>query len=142
MDSQELTRGQRRPLPDRRESVTQKLEMDGRRVFLTTGFYPDGQPGEIFISVEDSGVELRLAYDLISRLVSLGMQYGVPLDRIVGHMLFVQGEIAGQVLHHEQIKMAKSLPDLIGRELAIAYLGREDLAHVKKKGGVDAGSEG
>lgn len=126
----DLNRGDRRDMPSRRQSVTQKMAIGEHRVFLTVGFYEDKTPGEIFITVEDAGVEPRLAYDLIGRLASLALQYGVPLDKIVDQMIFTQGEVAGQVQHHDRIKMAKSIPDLIGRELGVSYLGREDLAHV------------
>lgn len=125
-----LLRGQRRRLPSRRESTTTKMALASHRIFLTVGLYEDGQPGECFVTVEDAAVETRLIYDLLARCISLGLQYGVPLDKFVRQMTFIQGEIRGPVQGHDRIKFATSIPDLIGRELGVTYGGREDLAHV------------
>lgn len=127
-----------RPLPDRRENVTQKAIIctpkGPVRTYLTVGLHADGTPGEIFFTVENQGDELRLAYNLVSILVSLGLQYGVPLEAMVEQCVGMKGDISGPVKCHGRIRLCSSVPDYLGRDLAINFMGREDLAHIKSPG--------
>lgn len=127
--------GGRVGLPSRRESATQKATIGSHRVYLTVGHYADGEPGELFLTVENAGSEIRMLYDVIARCVSMGLQHGIPMERYVAMFLGTKGEIAGPVQHHGRIKLCQSILDYVARELGIRYLGREDLAHVREEGG-------
>ena len=120
-------------LPQRRNGYTQKMVVGGQSLYLRTGEYPDGRLGEIFVSLGKEG-------DLISSLInsfcivtSIALQSGTPLEDLVKNFVFSKFEPSGQVQNHAHIKMASSILDVIFRDLAINYLGRDDLKH----GGAD-----
>ncbi|MCL6509425.1 MAG: hypothetical protein K6U78_01920 [Anaerolineae bacterium] len=118
-----------RRLPNRRAGYTQKAKIGGQSIFLRTGEYEDGTLGEIFIDMHKEGAGFRSLLNCFAIAVSLGLQYGVPLDEFVDQFVFTKFEPAGVVVGNDHIKMATSVIDYIFRELAITYLGREDLAH-------------
>ncbi|CAN1520680.1 NrdA Ribonucleotide reductase, alpha subunit [Rhabdaerophilaceae bacterium] len=117
-------------LPPRRKGYTQKAKVGGHTVFLRTGEYEDGRLGEIFIDMNKEGATLRALLNNFAIAISLGLQYGVPLEEYVETFTFTKFEPAGLVQGNDTIKMASSLLDYVFRELAISYLGRDDLAHV------------
>ncbi len=132
-------------LPGRRKGYTQKAKVGGHTVFLRTGEYEDGRIGEIFIDMNKEGATLRALLNNFAIAVSLGLQYGVPLEEYVEAFTFTRFEPAGMVQGNETIKMASSILDYIFRELAVSYLGRNDLAHVEPvefSGTVVAGATG
>ncbi len=120
----------RRPLPSRRAGYTQKVKIDGHSIYLRTGEYDDGQVGEIFLDINKEGTLLRSMMNCFAVAISLGLQYGVPLDEYVDVFTFSRFEPNGMVQGHDNIKRATSMIDYIFRDLAIAYLGRNDLSHV------------
>ncbi len=120
----------RRPLPDRRAGYTQKVRVGAHKMYLRTGEYPDGTLGEIFVDMHKEGAAFRSLMNCFSIAISLGLQYGVPLDDLVNKFTFMRFEPNGPVQNHARIKNATSIVDMIFRELAITYLGRDDLAHV------------
>jgi ribonucleoside-diphosphate reductase alpha chain len=126
----EVERGRRR-LPQRRKGYTQKAIVGGHKVYLRTGEYDDGQLGEIFIDMHKEGAALRAMMNNFAIAVSVGLQYGVPLEEFVEAFTFTRFEPAGTVQGNETIKNATSILDYIFRELAVSYLGRHDLAHVE-----------
>ncbi len=117
-------------LPDRRKGYTQKAVVGGHKVYLRTGEYEDGSIGEIFIDMHKEGAAFRSLMNNFAIAISLGLQYGVPLDEYVDAFTFTRFEPAGMVKGNEAIKNATSILDYVFRELAISYLGRHDLAHV------------
>ena len=119
----------RAKLPDRRKGYTQKATVGGHKVYLRTGEYEDGKIGEIFIDMHKEGAAFRSLMNNFAIAVSIGLQYGVPLEEYVEAFTFTRFEPAGNVTGNEAIKMATSVIDYIFRELAISYLGRNDLAH-------------
>ncbi|MBI2027205.1 MAG: vitamin B12-dependent ribonucleotide reductase, partial [Deltaproteobacteria bacterium] len=121
---------QKRPLPNRRSGYTQKAEISGHKIYLRTGEYEDGTLGEIFIDMHKEGAALRSVMNCFAIAVSLGLQYGVPLEEFVHQFSFTRFEPNGIVTNHDHIKMATSIIDFIFRELAMTYLGRHDLVHV------------
>jgi ribonucleoside-diphosphate reductase alpha chain len=121
----------RRPLPNKRSGYTQKVAMGGHSIYLRTGNYEDGSLGEIFLDINREGTLLRALMNCFAISVSLGLQYGVPLEEFVDVFTFTRFEPNGMVSRHDHIKMATSIMDFIFRDLAINYLGRYDLAHVK-----------
>lgn len=123
-------RAERRALPGRRKGYTQKATVGGHKVFLRTGEFEDGKLGEIFIDMHKEGAGFRSLMNNFAIAISLGLQYGVPLEEFVEAYTFTRFEPAGMVAGNEAIKMATSITDYIFRELAISYLGRTDLAHV------------
>jgi ribonucleoside-diphosphate reductase alpha chain len=125
----ELTR-EREKLPGRRKGYTQKASVGGHKIYLRTGEYEDGRLGEIFIDMYKEGASLRALLDNFAIAISLGLQYGVPLDEYVDAFTFTRFEPAGFVQGNDAIKNATSILDYVFRELAISYLGRADLAHV------------
>ena len=129
----EVARG-RQTLPERRKGYTQKAVVGGHKVYLRTGEYEDGQLGEIFIDMHKEGAAFRAMMNNFAIAVSIGLQYGVPLDRFVDQFTFTRFEPAGMVQGNDSIKNATSILDYIFRELAISYLDRTDLAHVKPEG--------
>jgi ribonucleoside-diphosphate reductase alpha chain len=118
-------------LPQRRKGYTQKAIVGGHKVYLRTGEYDDGRLGEIFIDMHKEGAALRAMMNNFAIAVSVGLQYGVPLEEFVEAFTFTRFEPAGQVQGNETIKNATSMLDYIFRELAVSYLGRHDLAHVE-----------
>ncbi len=120
----------REKLPDRRKGYTQKAVVGGHKVYLRTGEYHDGRIGEIFVDMHKEGAAFRSLMNNFAIAVSLGLQYGVPLEEYVEAFTFTRFEPAGFVQGNEAIKNATSVLDYIFRELAISYLDRADLAHV------------
>jgi ribonucleoside-diphosphate reductase alpha chain len=121
----------RRRLPDRRKGYTQKAIVGGHKVYLRTGEYEDGKLAEIFIDMHKEGSAFRSLMNNFAIAISIGLQYGVPLDEFVEAFTFTRFEPAGLVEGNETIKMSTSILDYIFRELAISYLSRNDLAHVE-----------
>src|SRR5208283_2016014 len=121
---------EREKLPDRRKGYTQKAAVGGHKVYLRTGEYVDGRLGEIFIDMHKEGAALRSIINNFAIAISLGLQYGVPLEEYVDAFTFTRFEPAGPVQGNDAIKMATSILDYVFRELAVSYLGRHDLAHV------------
>ncbi len=120
----------RERLPDRRKGYTQKAVVGGHKVYLRTGEYEDGRLGEIFIDMHKEGAAFRSLMNNFAIAVSLGLQYGVPLEEYVDAFTFTRFEPAGLVQGNDMIKNATSILDYVFRELAISYVGRTDLAHV------------
>jgi ribonucleoside-diphosphate reductase alpha chain len=120
----------RRRMPDRRAGYTQKAVIGGHKVYIHTGEYGDGTLGEIFIDMHKEGAAFRSLMNCFAIAISLGLQYGVPLDEYVDAFVFTRFEPNGLVTGHPHVKMSTSIIDYIFRELAISYLGRNDLAHV------------
>jgi ribonucleoside-diphosphate reductase alpha chain len=118
-----------RRLPNRRGGYTQKAKLGGHTVFLRTGEYEDGTLGEVFIDMHKEGAGFRSLMNCFAIAVSLGLQYGVPLEEFVDSFTFTKFEPSGFVQGNGHIKNATSVIDYIFRELGITYLGREDLAH-------------
>jgi len=118
-------------LPQRRKGYTQKAIVGGHKVYLRTGEYEDGRIGEIFIDMHKEGAAFRSLMNNFAIAISIGLQYGVPLEEFVEAFTFTRFEPSGMVEGNDTIKMATSVLDYIFRELAIAYLGRNDLAHVE-----------
>ncbi|WP_269581711.1 vitamin B12-dependent ribonucleotide reductase [Roseibium sp. Sym1] len=130
-------------LPARRKGYTQKAKIGGHTVFLRTGEYDDGRLGEIFLDMNKEGSALRAFINNFAISVSLGLQYGVPLEEYVDAFTFTKFEPAGMVQGNDAIKNATSILDYVFRELAVSYLGRHDLAHVPPEafnGPVSAGA--
>ena len=121
----------REKLPGRRKGYTQKASVGGHKVYLRTGEYEDGRLGEIFIDMHKEGAAFRSLMNNFAIAISLGLQYGVPLDEYVDAFTFTRFEPAGLVQGNETIKNATSILDYIFRELAVSYLERSDLAHVE-----------
>ncbi len=121
-------------MPERRRGYTQKAVVGGHKVYLRTGEYKDGSLGEIFIDMHKEGAGFRAMMNNFAIAISVGLQYGVPLDEFVDAFTFTRFEPAGMVQGNETIKNATSILDYIFRELAVSYLDRTDLAHVKPKG--------
>ncbi len=130
----EIVRNHREKLPERRRGYTQKAIVGGHKVYLRTGEYRDGSLGEIFIDMHKEGAGFRAMMNNFAIAVSVGLQYGVPLDEFVEAFTFTRFEPAGMVQGNEAIKNATSILDYIFRELAVSYLDRTDLAHVKPDG--------
>ena len=124
-------KGERRRLPQRRKGYTQKAIVGGHKVYLRTGEYEDGQLAEVFVDMHKEGSAFRSLMNNFAIAVSIGLQYGVPLEEFVEAFTFTRFEPAGMVEGNDTIKMATSIVDYIFRELAISYLGRNDLAHVQ-----------
>jgi ribonucleoside-diphosphate reductase alpha chain len=120
----------REKIPGRRKGYTQKAVVGGHKVYLRTGEYDDGRLGEIFIDMHKEGAAFRSLMNNFAIAISLGLQYGVPLDEYVDAFTFTRFEPAGIVQGNDTIKNATSILDYIFRELAVSYLGRNDLAHV------------
>ncbi|MSP72667.1 MAG: vitamin B12-dependent ribonucleotide reductase [Myxococcales bacterium] len=121
----------RRRLPDRRRGYTQKALVGGHKVYLRTGEYEDGALGEVFIDMHKEGAAFRSLMNNFAISLSLGLQYGVPLEEFVEAFIFTRFEPNGVVNGNDRIKMATSVIDYIFRELAVTYLGRNDLAQVQ-----------
>jgi len=123
---------ERRTLPAKRRGFTQKAKINGQTLFLRTGEYTDGTLGEIFIDMAKEGATMRSMLNCFAIAVSIGLQYGVPLEEFVEKFVFTRFEPAGMV-QHPNIKSTTSIIDFIFRALAYDYLGRNDLVHVLDK---------
>jgi ribonucleoside-diphosphate reductase alpha chain len=121
---------ERERMPDRRKGYTQKAVVGGHKVYLRTGEYDDGRIGEIFIDMHKEGAALRSIINNFAIAISLGLQYGVPLEEYVDAFTFTRFEPNGPVQGNDSIKYATSIIDYVFRELAVSYMGRFDLAHV------------
>ncbi len=119
--------------PHRRKGYTQKASVGGHKVYLRTGEYEDGRLSEIFIDMHKEGAAFRSLMNNFAIAISIGLQYGVPLEEYVEAFTFTRFEPSGIVTGNDTIKMATSIIDYIFRELAVSYLGRNDLAHVEPK---------
>lgn len=130
----EVIKSHREKMPERRKGYTQKATVGGHKVYLRTGEYADGSLGEIFIDMHKEGAGFRAMMNNFAIAVSVGLQYGVPLEEFVDAFTFTKFEPAGMVQGNDSIKNATSILDYIFRELAVSYLDRTDLAHVKPEG--------
>ncbi|HEY9235601.1 MAG TPA: ribonucleotide reductase, partial [Phenylobacterium sp.] len=120
----------RRKLPDRRKGYIQKASVGGHKVYLHTGEYEDGELGEIFIDMHKEGAAFRSLINNFAIAISIGLQYGVPLDEFVDAFVFTRFEPAGPVTGNDSVRSATSILDYLFRELGVSYLGRSDLANV------------
>jgi ribonucleoside-diphosphate reductase alpha chain len=123
---------ERRTLPAKRRGYTQKAKINGQALFLRTGEYADGTVGEIFIDMAKEGATMRSMLNCFAISISIGLQYGVPLEEFVEKFVFTRFEPSGMV-DHPNIKSSTSIVDFIFRALAYEYLGRNDLVHVLDK---------
>ncbi|RYY18835.1 MAG: vitamin B12-dependent ribonucleotide reductase, partial [Chitinophagaceae bacterium] len=123
---------ERRTLPAKRRGFTQKAKINGQAIFLRTGEYNDGTVGEIFIDMAKEGATMRSMLNCFAISISIGLQYGVPLEEFVEKFVFTRFEPSGMV-DHPNIKSTTSIVDFIFRALAYEYLGRNDLVHVLDK---------
>ena len=134
---------EREKLPDRRKGYTQKAVVGGHKVYLRTGEYDDGRLGEIFIDMHKEGAALRSIINNFAIAISLGLQYGVPLEEYVDAFTFTRFEPSGPVQGNDSIKYSTSILDYVFRELAVSYLERFDLAHVEpSENNIDALGKG
>ena len=129
--------GKRFSMPDRRKGYIQKVSIGNHKVYLHTGEYEDGKIGEIFIDTSKEGELVKALMNNFAIAISLGLQYGVPLDEFVNAYVDTKFEPSGKVNGNDRILSASSILDYIFRELAISYLNREDLAHTPSIGGKD-----
>ena len=116
-------------MPDRRKGYIQKVTIGDHKIYLHTGEYDDGKVGEIFIDMNKEGELVKALMNNFAIAISLGLQYGVPLDEFVDAFIETKFEPSGEIKGNDRILNASSILDYIFRELAISYLGREDLAH-------------
>ena len=121
--------GRRFSMPDRRKGYIQKVSIADHKIYLHTGEYDDGRIGEIFIDMNKEGELVKALMNNFAIAISLGLQYGVPLDEFVDAFIETKFEPSGEIKGNDRILAASSILDYIFRELAISYLGREDLAH-------------
>ncbi len=119
----------RSKMPDRRKGYIQKVTIGNHKIYLHTGEYDDGKVGEIFIDMNKEGELVKALMNNFAIAISLGLQYGVPLDEFVDAFIETKFEPSGEIKGNDRILSASSILDYIFRELAISYLGREDLAH-------------
>ena len=119
----------RSKMPDRRKGYIQKVSIGDHKIYLHTGEYNDGKVGEIFIDMNKEGELVKALMNNFAIAISLGLQYGVPLDEFVDAFIETKFEPSGEIKGNDRILNASSILDYIFRELAISYLGREDLAH-------------
>jgi len=132
--------GKRFGMPDRRKGYIQKATIGNHKVYLHTGEYEDGKIGEIFIDTSKEGELVKALMNNFAIAVSLGLQYGVPLDEFINAYVGTKFEPSGKVHGNDRILSASSILDYIFRELAISYQNREDLAHTPAIGGNDSSS--
>ena len=130
--------GKRFSMPDRRKGYIQKASIGNHKVYLHTGEYEDGKIGEIFIDTSKEGELVKALMNNFAIAISLGLQYGVPLDEFVNAYVDTKFEPSGKVAGNDRILSASSILDYIFRELAISYLNREDLAHTPSIGSKDS----
>jgi ribonucleoside-diphosphate reductase alpha chain len=124
----------RRKLPDRRKGYIQKAAVGGHKVYIHTGEYDDGELGEIFIDMHKEGAAFRSLMNNFAIAISIGLQYGVPLDEFVDAFVFTRFEPAGRVTGNDSIRSATSILDYIFRELGVSYLDRHELANADPEG--------
>ena len=129
--------GRRFSMPDRRKGYIQKVTIGDHKVYLHTGEYEDGKIGEIFIDTSKEGELVKALMNNFAIAISLGLQYGVPLDEFINAYVNTKFEPSGKVYGNDRILSASSILDYIFRELAISYQNREDLAHTPSIGGSD-----
>jgi len=129
--------GKRFSMPDRRKGYIQKVTIGNHKVYLHTGEYEDGKIGEIFIDTSKEGELVKALMNNFAIAISLGLQYGVPLDEFINAYVNTKFEPSGKVTGNDRILSASSILDYIFRELAISYQNREDLAHTPSIGGSD-----
>jgi len=132
--------GKRFSMPDRRKGYIQKATIGDHKIYLHTGEYEDGKIGEIFIDTSKEGELVKALMNNFAIAISLGLQYGVPLDEFINAYVGTKFEPSGKVLGNDRILSATSMLDYIFRELAISYQNREDLAHTPSIGGTDKSS--
>ena len=132
--------GKRFSMPDRRKGYIQKATIGDHKVYLHTGEYEDGKIGEIFIDTSKEGELVKALMNNFAIAVSLGLQYGVPLDEFISAFVGTKFEPSGKVHGNDRILTATSILDYIFRELAISYQNREDLAHTPSIGGNEPAS--
>jgi ribonucleoside-diphosphate reductase alpha chain len=131
-------------MPDRRKGYIQKAQIGDHKVYLHTGEYDDGKIGEIFIDTNKEGELVKAMMNNFAIAISLGLQYGVPLEEYVDAFIDTKFEPSGNVLGNDRILSASSILDYVFRELAISYLGKEELAHtpsIASSKSIDAGNE-
>ena len=133
--------GKRFSMPDRRKGYIQKASIGNHKVYLHTGEYEDGKIGEIFIDTSKEGELVKALMNNFAIAISLGLQYGVPLDEFINAYVDTKFEPSGKVYGNDRILSATSILDYIFRELAISYLNREDLAHTPSIGNVEKSDE-
>ncbi len=133
--------GKRFSMPDRRKGYIQKATIGNHKVYLHTGEYEDGKIGEIFIDTSKEGELVKALMNNFAIAVSLGLQYGVPLDEFISAFVGTKFEPSGKVHGNDRILSATSILDYIFRELAISYQNREDLAHTPAIGGNDTSDQ-
>ena len=133
--------GKRFGMPDRRKGYIQKATIGDHKVYLHTGEYKDGKIGEIFIDTSKEGELVKALMNNFAIAISLGLQYGVPLDEFINAYIGTKFEPSGKVYGNDRILSATSILDYIFRELAISYLNREDLAHTPSIGGNSENNE-
>ena len=131
----------RKKMPDRRKGYIQKSEIGGHKVYLHIGEYDDGKVGEIFIDTNKEGELVKSLMNTFAIAISLGLQYGVPLEEYVDAFIDTKFEPSGKIAGNDRILSATSILDYIFRELAISYLNREDLAHTPSIKKTDVGTE-
>jgi len=127
----------RSKMPDRRKGYIQKVSIGDHKIYLHTGEYDDGKVGEIFIDMNKEGELVKALMNNFAIAISLGLQYGVPLDEFVDAFIQTKFEPSGEIKGNDRILNASSILDYIFRELAISYLGREDLAHTPSISKID-----
>ena len=127
--SLKLKNNSRFKMPDRRKGYIQKAQIGDHKVYLHTGEYDDGKIGEIFIDTNKEGELVKAMMNNFAIAISLGLQYGVPLEEYVDAFIDTKFEPSGNVIGNDRILSASSILDYVFRELAISYLGKEDLAH-------------
>ena len=127
----------RRKLPDRRKGYIQKAAVGGHKVYIHTGEYEDGELGEIFIDMHKEGAAFRSLMNNFAIAISIGLQYGVPLDEFVDAFVFTRFEPSGRVTGNDSIRSATSILDYIFRELGVSYLERQELANAEPEGNPD-----
>ena len=133
--------GKRFSMPNRRKGYIQKVQIGNHKVYLHTGEYKDGKIGEIFIDTSKEGELVKALMNNFAIAISLGLQYGVPLDEFVNAYVDTKFEPSGKVYGNDRILSATSILDYIFRELAISYLNREDLAHTPSIGSSETSEE-
>ena len=128
--AEEIIRSRRETMPDRRKGYTQKAIVGGHKIYLRTGEYEDGSIGEIFLDMHKEGASFRSMMNNFAIAISIGLQYGVPLEEFVEAYTFTKFEPSGPVQGNDTIKMATSVLDYVFRELAISYLNKKELANI------------
>ena len=123
----------RKSMPNRRETVRQRVTIGGKRLFLDVGLYREGTVGEIFVTIEKTGSDLRATMDVVARLVSVGLQCGIKMERFIKMLHNTRFAPAGIVTGDKRIKFASSPLDYVARYLAVYFNDQDELAHVKQE---------